>query len=54
MRVIALALVSAVQAGAVVAEGFAFPSLDTVQGVSRVFNNDFLGDGKDRWRTGVL
>lgn len=21
-------------------------------GVSRIFNNDFLGDGKDRWRTG--
>lgn len=52
MRLFGLALLGAVQTTSVAAEGFAWPSLDRVVGVSRLFTNDFIGDGKDRWRTG--
>jgi hypothetical protein len=53
MRIAVLALAGAIQATSVTAEGFAWPSLDSVVGVSRLFTNDFIGDGKDRWRTGA-
>lgn len=52
MRLFVLALAGVVHTTSVAAEGFAWPSLDNVVGVSRLFNNDFIGDGKDRWRTG--
>jgi hypothetical protein len=52
MRIVVLALISALQVGFVQAEGFAWPSFNRVVGVSRLFNNDFLGDGQDRWRSG--
>lgn len=52
MRVAILAALGVMHAGLAQAEGFAWPKLDTVVGVSRLFNNDFLGDGNDRWRTG--
>lgn len=52
MRLIALSIVGIVQSSAAFAEGFAWPSLENYIGSSRLFNNDFIGDGKDRWRTG--
>lgn len=52
MRVAVLAALGVMHAGLVQAEGFAWPKLDNIVGVSRLFNNDFLGDGNDRWRTG--
>ena len=45
----ALALMSV---SAAFADGIAWPNLERFLGVSRIFNNDFIGDGKDRWRTG--
>jgi hypothetical protein len=52
MRLVILALLGVLQTSPVAAEGFAWPSLDRVVGVSRLFTNDFIGDGNDRWRTG--
>lgn len=52
MRVAILAALGVMHAGLAQAEGFAWPKLDNIVGVSRLFNNDFLGDGNDRWRTG--
>ena len=52
MRIAIIALVGALHVTSVSAEGFAWPKLDNVVGISRLFNNDFIGDGQDRWRTG--
>ena len=52
MRITILACLGVLQGVAAQAEGFAWPSLDNVVGISRLFNNDFIGDGNDRWRTG--
>ncbi len=52
MRIALIALLGAVQTTSAAAEGFAWPNLERVVGVSRLFNNDFIGDGQDRWRTG--
>lgn len=48
MRLVILALLGVLQTSPVAAEGFAWPSLDRVVGVSRLFTSDFIGDGNDR------
>ncbi len=52
MRLVLIAIAGITQASAASAEGFALPNLENVVGVSRLFSNDFIGDGNDRWRTG--
>ena len=52
MRVIVMALAGVLAASSAGAEGFALPNFDRLVGISRLFNNDFIGDGNDRWRTG--
>ncbi len=52
MRIAIIALVGAFHVTSVSAQGFAWSKLDNNVGVSRLFNNEFIGDGQDRWRTG--
>lgn len=52
MRSPLLALVLIFFAKSVVALDFPFPFSAPMVGSSRIFSNDYLGDGKDRWRSG--
>jgi hypothetical protein len=52
MRIAILALMGVFQVTSAFADGSVFPTFGNFVGVSRLFNNDFIGDGNDRWRTG--
>ncbi len=52
MRLLVLALLGTLQFSTSIAQGSALPSFENFLGISRVFNNDVIGDGHDRWRTG--